>query len=127
MQTWWAASAHFIPMTAAHIRERLLSLMMRATRFTYNFEKPAFPVKNYVATLRLYPVTHTDQTFAEWDATFDEAPEDEGKYERHISNDVFAANFRSLAKILRDRKPARSPRVRCAGRATSQTRSGRPA
>ncbi|MGL4296751.1 MAG: SRPBCC family protein, partial [Aestuariivirga sp.] len=49
----------------------------------------------------------TDQTFAEWSATFDEAPEDEGKYERHISNAVFAANFRSLAKILRDRKPAR--------------------
>ena len=33
--------------------------------FTYNFETPAFPVKNYLATLRLYPVTHTDQTFAE--------------------------------------------------------------
>ncbi len=90
-----------------HIRERLLSLDDARYTFTYNFEKPAFPVKNYVATLRLYPVTHTDQTFAEWSATFDEAPEDEGKYERHISNAVFATNFRSLAKILRDRKPAR--------------------
>ncbi len=91
----------------AHIRERLLSLDDARYTFTYNFEKPAFPVKNYVATLRLYPVTHTDQTFAEWSATFDEAPEDEGKYEWHISNAVFATNFRSLAKILRDRKPAR--------------------
>lgn len=90
-----------------HIRERLLSMDDARYTFTYNFEKPAFPVKNYVATLRLYPVTHTDQTFAEWSATFDEAPGDEGKYERHISNAVFAANFRSLAKILRDRKPAR--------------------
>ena len=90
-----------------HIRERLLSLDDARYTFTYNFEKPAFPVKNYVATLRLYPVTHTDQTFAEWSATFDEAPEDEGKYERHISNAIFATNFRSLAKILRDRKPAR--------------------
>ncbi len=60
-----------------HIRERLLSLDDARYTFTYNFEKPAFPVKNYVATLRLYPVTHTDQTFAEWSATFDEAPEDE--------------------------------------------------
>ncbi|MCX7346300.1 MAG: SRPBCC family protein [Alphaproteobacteria bacterium] len=91
----------------AHIRERLLSLDDARYTFTYNFEKPAFPVKNYIATLRLYPVTHTDQTFAEWSATFDEAPEDEGKYERHISKAVFAANFRSLAKILRERKPAR--------------------
>jgi uncharacterized protein YndB with AHSA1/START domain len=91
----------------AHIRERLLSLDDARYTFTYNFEKPAFPVKNYIATLRLYPVTHTDQTFAEWSATFDEAPEDEGKYERHISKAVFAANFRSLAKILRERKPVR--------------------
>jgi uncharacterized protein YndB with AHSA1/START domain len=90
-----------------HIRELLLSLDDARYTFTYNFEKPAFPVKNYVATLRLYPVTHTEHTFAEWSATFDEAPEDEGKYERHISNAVFAVNFRSLAKILRDRKPAR--------------------
>jgi uncharacterized protein YndB with AHSA1/START domain len=90
-----------------HIRERLLSLDDARHTFTYNFEKPAFPVKNYVATLRLYPVTHTDQTFAEWSASFDEAPGDEGKYEQHISNAVFATNFRSLAKILRDRKPAR--------------------
>ena len=90
-----------------HIRERLLSLDDARYSFTYNFEKPAFPVRNYIATLRLYPVTHTDQTFAEWSATFDEAPEDEGKYERHISNAVFAANFRNLAKILRNRKPAR--------------------
>ena len=90
-----------------HIREQLLSLDDARHTFTYNFEKPAFPVKNYVATLRLYPVTHTDQTFAEWSASFDEAPGDEGKYEQHISNAVFATNFRSLAKILRDRKPAR--------------------
>ena len=68
-----------------HIRERLLTLDDANYTFTYNFEKPAFPVKNYIATLRLYPVTHTDQTFAEWEATFDEAPGDEGKYERIVS------------------------------------------
>ncbi len=79
-----------------HIRERLLMLDDANYRFSYNFEKPAFPVKNYLATLRLYPVTHTDQTFAEWEATFDEAPGDEGKYEKIVSNDVFAGNFRGL-------------------------------
>ena len=51
-----------------HVRERLLMLDDARRCFTYNFEKPAFPVRNYVATLRLYPVTHTDQTFAEWEA-----------------------------------------------------------
>lgn len=90
-----------------HIRERLLMLDDAHYTFSYNFEKPAFPVKNYVATLRLYPVTHTDRTFAEWTATFDEAPGDEGRYETLISRDVFAANFANLAKILAATKPAK--------------------
>ena len=88
-----------------HIRERLLALDDANYCFTYNFEKPAFPVRNYIATLRLYPVTNGDQTFAEWTATFDEAPGDEGKYERIVSKDVFAANFANLARIIAKTKP----------------------
>lgn len=96
----------------AHIRERLLALDDANYTFTYNFEKPAFPVKNYIATLRLYPVTHTHETFAEWTATFDEAAGDEGKYERIISRDVIAANWKSLSAIIKAKKPApiNSPR-----------------
>lgn len=89
----------------AHIRERLLMLDDANYAFTYNFEKPAFPVKNYIATLRLYPVTHTDQTFAEWEASFDEAPGDEGKYEKIVSREVFAANWANLAKIIAAKPP----------------------
>jgi uncharacterized protein YndB with AHSA1/START domain len=95
----------FYTKDGAHVRERLLALDDANYTFTYNFEKPAFPVKNYVATLRLYPVTHTDETFAEWEATFDEAPSDEGKYERIISRDVFFANWANLAKIIAAKKP----------------------
>jgi uncharacterized protein YndB with AHSA1/START domain len=88
-----------------HIRERLLALDDAHYSFTYNFEKPAFPVKNYLATLRLYPVTATDQTFAEWTATFDEVPGDEGKYERIVSKDVFASNFKNLSAIIAKTNP----------------------
>ena len=84
----------------SHIRERLLALDDTNYSLTYNFEKPAFPVKNYIATLRLFPVTQSGQTFAEWTATFDEASEDAGKYERIVSDDVFAAKFANLAKII---------------------------
>jgi uncharacterized protein YndB with AHSA1/START domain len=83
-----------------HIRERLLALDDEHHFMTYNFEKPAFPVRNYNATLMLHRVTQNNTTFAEWSATFDEAPGDEGKYERIISKDVFAANFANLAKIM---------------------------
>ena len=84
----------------SHIRERLLMLDDARYCFSYNFEKPAFPVKNYQATLRLYPVTHGDFTFAEWSATFDELPEDEGKYERIVSKEVFAAGFANLKRKM---------------------------
>src|SRR5882762_4830201 len=76
-----------------HIRERLLTLDDANTTFTYNFEKPAFPVKNYIATVRLYPITRSDESFAEWEATFDEAAGDEGKFEGIIARDVFSANW----------------------------------
>ena len=89
----------------AHIRERLLSLDDARHSFTYNFEKPAFPVKNYIATIRLMPVTHNDTTFAEWEAHFDEAPEDEGKYVKLISTEVFTAGWKALNARIKREKP----------------------
>ena len=87
------------------VRERLLSLDDANYSFAYNFEKPAFPVRNYIASVRLYPITHRDETFAEWESTFDEAAGDEGKYEAVISREVFAANWANLAKIIAAKKP----------------------
>ena len=87
-----------------HIRERLLMLDDARYCFTYSFEKPAFPVKNYIATLRLMPVTNTDTTFAEWESHFEEAPGDEGKYVKIISNNVFAGGLKSLAAKIKANK-----------------------
>jgi uncharacterized protein YndB with AHSA1/START domain len=92
------------------IRERLLALDDSRYFMTYNFETPAFPVKDYIATLRLHPVTHGDTTFAEWEATFGEAPGDEGKYEKIISHDVFAANFKNLARLIKNHPRSAAPR-----------------
>ncbi|WP_376089447.1 SRPBCC family protein [Roseomonas sp. CCTCC AB2023176] len=83
-----------------HVRERLLSLCDRTYSFSYNFETPAFPVTNYVARIRLMPVTASDRTFAEWEATFDEAPGDEGKYVGIISKHVFQAGWDALKTRL---------------------------
>lgn len=87
------------------VRERLLTLDDAQHTFTYNFETPAFPVRNYIATVRLMPVTHSDQTFAEWEASFDEAPGDEGKYERIISKSVFADGWKALSVKVKREKP----------------------
>ncbi|MGB8314244.1 MAG: SRPBCC family protein [Aestuariivirga sp.] len=94
----------FHTVDGSHIRERLLMLDDAHHCFSYNFEKPAFPVKHYLATMRLMPVTHGDATFIEWEATFDEAPGDEGKYVEIISNQVFAAGLKSVdAKIKHEK------------------------
>jgi uncharacterized protein YndB with AHSA1/START domain len=91
---------NFYTHDGGHIRERLLFLDDQNHSLRYNFEKPAFPVRNYIATMRLMPVSESGQTFCEWEATFDEGPGDEGVYEAIISRDVFAANWASLRKKL---------------------------
>jgi hypothetical protein len=87
-----------------HVRERLLSLDDSRYTFSYNFETPAFPVENYVADFELIPVTDGDRTYAQWTATFDEAPADKGKYVAIVSNDVFAGGLKALAAKTVGRK-----------------------
>ena len=88
-----------------NIRERLLMLDDTRYRFAYNFERPAFPVGNYLADFELIPVTDGDRTFTQWSATFDEAPDDAGRYVAIISRDVFAGGLHSLARHVRGRAP----------------------
>jgi uncharacterized protein YndB with AHSA1/START domain len=79
------------------VRERLVELDDSRYRLAYNFETPAFPVGNYLATLEFIPVTNGERTFARWHASFDEAEADRGTYGPLISKKVFAAGLRALA------------------------------
>ncbi len=86
------------------VRERLLELDDCRYRFRYNFELPAFPVENYVATFTLIPVTDGDVTFAAWKAKFDEPPSEKGRYVDLVSNAVFAGGLTALAARAAGRK-----------------------
>ena len=55
-------------------------------------------VENYIATLRLTPITDGDRTFAEWSAEFDCPPEREGDLVELIGNGVFQGGFDSLKR-----------------------------
>jgi hypothetical protein len=83
------------------VREKLRMLDDQNYTFTYDFQTPCFPVENYLATVRLYPVTKGDVTFCEWEATFDEAPADKGKYVGIISKAVFAEGWKALAALIK--------------------------
>ncbi len=61
------------------IREKLLGLSDYDMFCTYSILESPMGVENYVATLRLTPVTDGEKTFLEWSAEFDCAPEREAE------------------------------------------------
>ena len=78
------------------IRERLLALSDYDMSCTYAILESPMGVENYLATLRLIPVTQGDQSFAEWSAQFDAAPEREAALVDDIGRNVFAAGLSAL-------------------------------
>jgi uncharacterized protein YndB with AHSA1/START domain len=82
-------------------RERLLMLDDSRYTFAYNFETPAFPIDNYVATVELIPVTNGDATFAQWTGTFDPRPEETEDFAALIGTAVFAGGWTALAERLK--------------------------
>ena len=80
------------------IREQLLALSDYDLSYTYGILDSPMPLTNYVATLRLHPVTDGNRTFAEWTAEFDCAPADEQNLVTTIGRDVFQAGFDALKR-----------------------------
>lgn len=78
------------------LRERLLALSDYDYCCTYAILESPMGVENYVATLRLIPVTDGDRCFAEWTARFDCPPEREAQLVADIGGDVFKAAFDAL-------------------------------
>jgi hypothetical protein len=78
------------------IREQLLSLSDYDFSVTYSILESPMPLQNYVATLRLHPITDSNRTFAEWQAQFDCNKADETELVSSISNDVFQGGFNAL-------------------------------
>ncbi len=78
------------------IRERLLALSDYDMSCTYAILESPMGVENYVATLRLIPITDGNTTFAEWTAEFEAEPAREDELVRTIGQGVFQAAFNSL-------------------------------
>ena len=92
------------------IREQLLTLSDYDYQCSYSILESPMGVENYVATLKLTPVTDGNKTFAEWWAEFDCAPEKERELAQGIGQGVFQAAFDSLkqtsAEVIRVRRSA---------------------
>ena len=91
------------------IREQLLALSDSLRSFTYCIlEAPVF-LRNYVAHVRLRPVTENNACLWEWSASFDPAPAEREHLKRFVADEVIAAGFRALRGLLAGEVRGSSP------------------
>lgn len=81
----------------AVVREQLLALDDLGHSYTYNILEGPFPIRRYISTIRLAPVTATGDTFVEWWTEYDADASDEANLDKTFSQGVFAAGIAGLA------------------------------
>ena len=91
---------HFHLRDGGLIRERLLSLSDYDYTFVYEIVESPMGVSNYVASLKLIPVTDGNRCFGEWSAEFDCASGREAELSELIGQGVFQAGFDALKRAL---------------------------
>ena len=80
------------------IREQLLGLSDYDMFCTYGILESPMALTDYVATLRLTPVTDGPRCFIEWSAEFECAAADEDDLISGIGGDVFQTGFDALKR-----------------------------
>ena len=83
-----------------HLREKLLGLSDYDMFCTYSILKSPMPLTDYIATLRLTPISDGDRTFIEWTAEFDCAADAAADLVDGIGNNVFQAGFDALKRQM---------------------------
>jgi Polyketide cyclase / dehydrase and lipid transport len=89
---------HFHTKDGGMIREKLLSLSDYDFSCMYEILESPMGVSNYVATLKLTPITDGGRTFAEWSAEFDCAEGREAELSQTIGQGVFQGGFDALKR-----------------------------
>jgi NADPH2:quinone reductase len=93
----------------AELREQLLSHNDREYTYTYCILDSPLPLYDYMATVRLKPVTDTNQTFWDWRSKF-RAPDDRAtELENLIGRQVYEAGFEGLRTFMADRAAPPGP------------------
>lgn len=82
------------------LRERLLALDDPGRTLTYNILSSPMPVADYVACLRVVPVTMGGGAFVQWTAQFQVTSGREADVAQDIAQNVFAAGLASLERCL---------------------------
>ncbi len=84
-----------------NIREQLLGLSDYDLFYSYSMLEGPMPLSDYIATMRLTPVTEGDRTFIEWSAEFSCEQEKEDELVTGIGTNVFQGGFDALKRHFR--------------------------
>ena len=84
----------------AELREQLLALSDLEQSFSYCLLDTPVPMFNYVAHVRLLPVTDGDRTFWHWESRFTARPEDARRLTEMVSEEIYQAGFEAIRKHL---------------------------
>ena len=87
---------NFTLTNGSRIREKLLALSDREHCFAYSMLESELPLQNYLAGVKLRPVTDGDATFGEWRARFTCPAEREQELTDMVAQEVFQAGFDAL-------------------------------
>jgi hypothetical protein len=84
----------------SELRERLLTLSDLEQCFSYCLLDTPIPLFNYVAHVRLVPVTDGDRTFWSWQGRFTTRRGEEQAMVRLVGDDIFQAGFAAIRQHL---------------------------
>ena len=107
-----------------HLREQLLALSDRDYVSTYCILDATLPMRRYVATVRLKPVTDDGRTFWHWQSTFDVPPGREREFDATVGDGVYVAGFEGLRAWLRRGGAAAGLRTSGASAAAAASMTG---
>lgn len=82
------------------VRERLTVLDDLDRSYTYEILEGPFPVRSYLATIRVAAITDTGTAFVEWYAHYDADAADESELDRTFSAGVFATGLQGLSRRM---------------------------
>ena len=84
----------------SELREQLLTLSDADMAFSYCLLDTPVPLLNYVAHVRLTPVTDGDMTFWEWESRFDTPAGEEQALATMVGEGIYEAGFTAVRQHL---------------------------
>ena len=88
------------------IREQLIGLSDTEYKSTYTILDATVPLKRYVATVTLKPVTDGNRTFWHWESSFETPPGRERELRDMVAQGVYEAGFENLRRYLHAGAPS---------------------